>query len=186
MGQSQREETKERLIEAGKRVIFEKGFHRSRISDITQEAGLAHGTFYLYFKTKEDFLLELLSSVRRDMLSLMEKGIELLDKGRVEEGKELVFMKTFDLMVEEKELAKIFFFEAICGSERFQEFYKEGKTLFLERITQALSIMEEKNPEVKAHILLGTARHLIETAILGRSEVKELWRESLRELGLLS
>lgn len=186
MSQSQREETKEKLVKAGKRVIFKKGFHRSRISDITQEAGLAHGTFYLYFKTKEDFLLELLSSVRGEMLSLMEEGIELLSQGRVEEGKDLIFMRTFDLMVEEKELAKIFFFEAICGSENFQAFYREGKTLFLEKLTEALSLMKDKNPQVKAHILLGTARHLIETAILNQSEVKELWKESLRELGLSS
>ena len=183
MGQSA---TRERILEAGKRVIFRKGFHRSRVSDITSEAGVAHGTFYLYFKTKEDFLLDLLRSVREEMISLMDQGMELLSEGRTEEAKDLLFLRTFDLMVREKELAKIFFFEAICTSRRFQEFYRESKDIFFDKIKRSLQEIGVPNPEVKTHILLGSARHLIENLILRGQGVREIWLDILRDLGVYS
>ena len=33
---------------------FEKGYNETSISDIAKECGLAHGTFYYYFKTKDE------------------------------------------------------------------------------------------------------------------------------------
>ncbi len=184
MGQSL--STKERLTQAGKKVIYRKGYHSTRISDITSEAGLAHGTFYLYFKSKEEFLLEMLSTIRKEVLSLIERGISLLKGGKTEEGKELVFLRSFELIVKEKELAKIFFFEAICTSNSFQEFYKEGKRLFMGRLEESLRLLGIENPDLKAEIVIGTARHLVEEAILSKREVIDRWREVLRELGLFS
>lgn len=52
--------TRENLIEAAKKVISIKGFKDSSIQDITEEAGVAKGTFYTYFKTKEEIVEELL------------------------------------------------------------------------------------------------------------------------------
>lgn len=186
MGQSAIQETKDRLIEAGKKVIFLKGFHRARISDITSEAGLAHGTFYIYFKSKEEFLLKLLHSVREELLSLLRRGKEAISRGRVKEGRDLVFVKPFELMVREKELAKILFFEAICTDSKFQEFYKESKELILKETEEVLELLGVRNPEIKAHILMGTARHLVEILILTGEEVKDRWMEVLRELGVYS
>ena len=181
MGQS---DTRERLLSAGKRVIFRKGFHRSRVSDITSEAGVAHGTFYIYFRTKEDLLLELLRSVREELIGLVGKGLELVREGRHEEAKEIAFVRTFELLMEKRELAKVFFFEAVCTSERFQEFYSESKRVFTEKTVEVLKGLGVPNPETRAHVLIGTARHLIENLILGDERVMEVWREVLRELGL--
>lgn len=186
MSQSSRLETKEMLVEAGKKVIFEKGFHGARISDITSEAGLAHGTFYLYFKSKEDFLLELLLSVREQMLKLFEEGKRYIAEGDVEAGKKLVFLQSFELMVQEKELAKILFFEAICTDSKFQNFYRESKELFFQNTKEVLGLLKVDNPAIKAHMLMGTARHLIELLILTGEEVLETWREVLKELGVYS
>ncbi len=186
MGQSATQETRNRLIEAGKRVIFEKGFHRARISDITSEAGLAHGTFYIYFRSKEEFLLRLLHSVREELLSLLRRGRKAIAEGRCEEGKTLVFVRPFELMVREKELAKILFFEAICSDSKFQEFYRESKEIILKETEEVLRQLGVENPQIKAHILMGTARHLVEILILTGEEVREKWTEVLRELGVYS
>jgi AcrR family transcriptional regulator len=183
MGQSV---TRERILEAGKRVIFRRGFHGARVSDITSEAGVAHGTFYLYFRTKEEFLLELLRSVRDEILKLKEEGIALLEEGRFQEGRDLVFMRSFELMVRERELAKILFFEALCTSRVFRDFYAESKNLFLDRLRKVLELMGTEDPDLKAEILIGTARHLIEELILRDREVIGVWRRVLRELGIYS
>lgn len=186
MSQSANRETRERLIEAGKKVIFRKGFHRARVSDITAEAGLAHGTFYIYFRSKEEFLLSLLHSVREEILSLIEEGRRAISEGNLKEGKDLVFVKPFELMIREKELAKILFFEAICSDRKFQEFYKESKEILLRETREALQLLNIENSEIKAHMLMGTARHLIEILILTGEEVKARWVEVLKELGVYS
>ncbi len=49
---------KEELIRrAAIRVFARKGFHRARAEEIAEEAGVAVGTIYNYFKSKEDLLL---------------------------------------------------------------------------------------------------------------------------------
>ena len=52
-------ETKHRLITAGLDLLKSKGFDAINVEDITQKAGVAKGTFYTYFKRKEDIVLEI-------------------------------------------------------------------------------------------------------------------------------
>jgi TetR/AcrR family fatty acid metabolism transcriptional regulator len=44
------------LLEAAVRVFAAKGFHASRVGDIAEEAGVAHGLLYHYFRSKEEVL----------------------------------------------------------------------------------------------------------------------------------
>ena len=43
-----------RLLEAARRIFIEHGLDRAKVEDITREAGLSKGAFYLHFKTKDD------------------------------------------------------------------------------------------------------------------------------------
>lgn len=45
---------KEALLQTASELFSEKGFSKTTISDIVEKAGLAKGTFYLYFKDKYD------------------------------------------------------------------------------------------------------------------------------------
>jgi TetR/AcrR family fatty acid metabolism transcriptional regulator len=47
------------IIEAAIRVFARNGYYNSRVSDIAREAGIASGTIYLYFRTKEEILVTL-------------------------------------------------------------------------------------------------------------------------------
>ena len=49
----------QQIIEAAVRVFARNGYYNSRVSDIAREAGVASGTIYLYFKTKEEILVSL-------------------------------------------------------------------------------------------------------------------------------
>ncbi|CAJ0802066.1 HTH-type transcriptional regulator BetI [Ralstonia condita] len=48
------QKTRESLLRAAEKVFGEKGYYAASISEITQQAEVAMGTFYLYFKDKED------------------------------------------------------------------------------------------------------------------------------------
>ena len=49
----------QQIIDAAIRVFARSGFYNSRVSDIAREAGIASGTIYLYFKTKDEILVTL-------------------------------------------------------------------------------------------------------------------------------
>lgn len=49
----------QQIIEAAVRVFARNGYYNSRVSDIAREAGVASGTIYLYFKTKDEILVSL-------------------------------------------------------------------------------------------------------------------------------
>ena len=44
------------FLEAAVRVFARKGFHQSRVGDIAEEAGVAHGLLYHYFRSKDEVL----------------------------------------------------------------------------------------------------------------------------------
>jgi len=49
----------QQIIDAAIRVFARAGYYNSRVSDIAREAGIASGTIYLYFKTKDEILVTL-------------------------------------------------------------------------------------------------------------------------------
>lgn len=50
--------TKKKLINAARTLLKEKGLSAINVEEITKTAGVAKGTFYVYFKKKEDIILE--------------------------------------------------------------------------------------------------------------------------------
>lgn len=61
--------TRKKVIIAAKKLITEKGFENVTIQDIAAEAAVAVGTFYTYFKRKEDVV----SEIARSNFSAMER-----------------------------------------------------------------------------------------------------------------
>jgi len=59
------------LLAAAAGVFVDKGFHDSKVSDIVAAAGVAQGTFYLYFKTKADVLLQLVDDCCQDIIGTL-------------------------------------------------------------------------------------------------------------------
>ena len=48
---------REEIIAVAKKLILKKGYRSTSIEDITKEMGIAKGSFYTYFKSKDDFIL---------------------------------------------------------------------------------------------------------------------------------
>ena len=62
--------TRSRLLDAGTRVFAERGYHAARVDDIVKAARTSHGTFYLYFSSKEDLFGAIAEGVAAEMLEL--------------------------------------------------------------------------------------------------------------------
>ncbi len=52
-------ETRRKLLEAAKKLVREKGLVNTSIEEITKACGVSNGTFYTYFKRKEDVVFAL-------------------------------------------------------------------------------------------------------------------------------
>ena len=70
---AQGRETLRRLLDAGRVVFEERGFHSTRVDDIVAAARISHGTFYLYFANKEDFFKTLALDAMAEMGDLAEE-----------------------------------------------------------------------------------------------------------------
>jgi TetR/AcrR family transcriptional regulator, transcriptional repressor for nem operon len=66
-------DTRLKIIEAGARIIHEKGFNNTGIQEILKAAEVPKGSFYFYFKSKDDFGLELVDYFQALMQSRMDE-----------------------------------------------------------------------------------------------------------------
>lgn len=64
--------TRARLLSAGVTVFSRRGFHATRVDDIVKRARTSHGTFYLYFSSKEQLFEELVAEVAEEFHSLTD------------------------------------------------------------------------------------------------------------------
>lgn len=54
------QDTREKILDAGAELIHKKGYNHTGIQQILNAAGVPKGSFYFYFKSKEDFGLQLI------------------------------------------------------------------------------------------------------------------------------
>lgn len=71
---------REKLLEVGAKLVAEKGFNKISVEEITKTAGVAKGSFYTYFKRKEDLIQEInrsaTSTVMDEVISMQNVDIE--------------------------------------------------------------------------------------------------------------
>ena len=73
------EEKRRLILEAAVRVFARDGFHTSRVGDIAEEAGVAHGLLYHYFSSKDEVLQTVFRENYRELLGRFE-GVEASDE----------------------------------------------------------------------------------------------------------
>jgi AcrR family transcriptional regulator len=61
------QDSRARLLAAGRKLFVERGYHATRPQDISREAGLGHGTFYLHFADKQACFLAFVEDARAEL-----------------------------------------------------------------------------------------------------------------------
>ena len=77
-----REDKRRRLLEAAVRVFARAGYHGSRVGDIAEEAGVAHGLLYHYFDSKDDVLRSVFRETWRALIETIRSVEESGDSPR--------------------------------------------------------------------------------------------------------
>jgi TetR/AcrR family fatty acid metabolism transcriptional regulator len=111
-------EKPQQIIEAAVRVFARKGYFNSRVSDIAHEAGIAAGTIYLYFDTKEDILITMFREKMAAFVETVRKAIAQ-DDDAVAKLRRLIRLH-FQILQDNPELAEVVQVELRQGQKLFR------------------------------------------------------------------
>src|SRR6266446_2990919 len=64
------------ILEAARTVFAKKGFHDTTVDAIAEAAGVAKGTVYLYYRSKQDIYIEALRFGFASLITTLERKIE--------------------------------------------------------------------------------------------------------------
>jgi len=112
----------------------------TRVSDIVSDAGVAQGTFYNYFKSKEeifrDICNEFIDQVQKMFIERTEHMFDGDTSDEVVQNVHQVIRDLFQIYHENLDVAELLFREGIGNGGIFKEIYEGMLTLFLELIEE--------------------------------------------------
>jgi TetR/AcrR family transcriptional regulator, fatty acid metabolism regulator protein len=103
-----REGNKEKaILDASIKIIAQHGYHRAKISSIAEQAGIATGSVYLYFKNKEAILLTIFDQLWVGLTDNLRSTVKQTD---IDPSKklDLVIDHFFDIFIKNPSLASVF------------------------------------------------------------------------------
>jgi TetR/AcrR family fatty acid metabolism transcriptional regulator len=108
----------QQIIHAAVRVFARKGYYNSRVADIAREAGIAAGTIYLYFKTKDDILVTLFRDKMAEFVDALRKAIA--DEPDADSKVRRLVSSHFRMLEENSDLAEVVQVELRQGQKFFR------------------------------------------------------------------
>jgi TetR/AcrR family transcriptional regulator, fatty acid metabolism regulator protein len=110
---------RERILAAAEQIFARHGFFAARVSEIAKEAGVADGTIYLYFKSKDDLLISLFESRMKQVNDELRAAIA--DRTPVEQLR--AFIHTYlQLVSDEPAAAEVLTIELRQSSKFMKEY----------------------------------------------------------------
>jgi AcrR family transcriptional regulator len=133
----QGERTRQRLLDAAKKVFKERSYPETRVDDITREAGTSHGAFYLYFANKAEVLEALAIETAERMYGLADE-LEGMEKGEAGFEQLRNWMEHFIDNYEENSPVVVAWMSARPADERFDRLGREVLAKFAGRIAHTI------------------------------------------------
>jgi AcrR family transcriptional regulator len=147
--------TRRRLLEAAEHAFAEHGYHDASVVKITEAAGVAQGTFYLYFESKAQIFDELVVDLNRRIRHAMRIGS---DRGETRADAERHgFAAFFQFTSEHPALYRVIRQSEFVSPETLRLHYERLSEGYVAGLRQAMERgeIEEGDPEVLAWALMG-------------------------------
>jgi TetR/AcrR family transcriptional regulator, fatty acid metabolism regulator protein len=158
------------LLDAAVRVFARQGFHGSRVGDIAEEAGVAHGLLYHYFRSKDEVLATIFRENWRQLLERFH-GVEQSPETAVEQlgGVAKILLRTWR---NDPDLVRVMVRE-VARSPQLQGQIEEIREAFatIQRIVEGGQARGELRPDFDARlaswIFYGALEELLTGWVLG-------------------
>lgn len=166
---------REAILRAAIKVFAGKGYFNSKVSDIAGEAGIADGTVYLYFKSKDEILHSIFDRAMEAFISEGKRELGLIPDP-ADKLKRIARMH-LERLGADRDLAIVFQVE-LRGSTKFmQEFSAAGFAEYLDIIMHAIAegqrsgvFTSDIKPVVCAKILYGALDEMVTNWILSKKQ----------------
>jgi TetR/AcrR family transcriptional regulator, fatty acid metabolism regulator protein len=166
---------RERILAAAERIFARHGFFAARVSEIAKEAGVADGTIYLYFKSKDDLLISLFESRMKQVNEALRAAIA----GRAPVEQLHAFIRTYlQLVADEPAAAEVLTIELRQSSKFMKEYENPEFVDFLRMLGgiiaegQARGELDAKIPShIAARMIFGIVDELALAWVLARQPV---------------
>ena len=147
--------TRRRLLDAAEECFADTGYHEASVVKITEAAGVAQGTFYLYFASKRDIFDELVRDLNRRVRHAMK---EASAQGATRREAELLgFQAYFRFTAEHTALYRIIRQAEFVSPEMLRYHYDKLAEGYVEGLQAAKEDGDagDIDPEVVAWALMG-------------------------------
>ena len=135
--QQQAAATQEQLLAAARDVFGERGYQAATVGAITSRANTAHGTFYLYFRNKQDAYAAVMASVTDELYRQAELRSPALDARAALEASIHGFLEVF---VEHRRLWRSLL-EASFTNPEIETVWLSLRERFVDRIERDLRVL---------------------------------------------
>lgn len=165
------------ILRAAINVFARNGYFNSKVADIAREAGVADGTVYLYFKSKEEILHSIFDRSVEEALDAARERVKSIDDPR--EKLRQIALLHLERLGADRDLAVVFQVE-LRGSTKFmEEFSAAGFAEYLALIRSTFEegqraglFRAELNARVVAKILFGALDEMATNWILSKRRYK--------------
>ncbi|HEY1811270.1 MAG TPA: TetR/AcrR family transcriptional regulator [Kofleriaceae bacterium] len=166
-----KKERRKQILDAAKHVFAEAGYHGASIHAIIERAGIARGTFYLYFESKSAVFSSILDQATTDLRRHMHR-IEV-DNPKIPPQLQLraQVIDALEYVVQDRPLAMLLLSAGHTpdaeAAERLDQFFAEVRDLLRRAFEsgQEIKLLRKVQPELLAAAMLGMIRGVVELII---------------------
>jgi TetR/AcrR family fatty acid metabolism transcriptional regulator len=174
---------RERILDAAVRVFAKKGFHATRVSEVAKAAGVADGTIYLYFKSKDQLLVSLFEDRVERLLTFLQNELPAT-VGASEKLRRIIELQ-LGLLEGERDLAEVITVILRQSTKLMKEYAAPKFTAYLDAIARVVAdgqasgeLRGDVSPHLAARAIFGALDAITMTWALGRAEPGGLSRAS--------
>src|SRR5436853_789748 len=154
--------TKRKIFDAATKIVGKYGYAEASVARITEEAGVAQGTFYNHFESRQELLDQLLPKIGIDMVRFIRDRTGTGHAARQEIER---FAAFFDFIREVPEFLRILNeaeFFAPAGYQKHLDNVATAYVRILQRAREAGAIVDYSDEEFEAivHMLMGARGYL--------------------------
>jgi TetR/AcrR family fatty acid metabolism transcriptional regulator len=167
----------QQIIDAAVRVFARNGYYNSRVSDIAREAGIASGTIYLYFKTKDEILVTLFREKMAAWVAHVREAIKD-EPDPVAKIRRLVALH-FSVLEKDPALAEVVQVELRQGHKFFRGASAHEVSAYFELIAtvleegQAAGVFRDDVPvKLATKVLFGAMDQMATSWVLGKRKYR--------------
>lgn len=152
--------TRQKLLAAAEKVFGESGYFQASIVDITKEASVAQGTFYIYFPSKYDIFGELIKQMSKDLRSKIK--VEIGGVKDYEEVLRIGFKTFFAWVKEHRNLYSIVQQALLVDETLYRSYYQRLAEGYIRELKEAIKndYLLDFDPEAIAYCLMGISQFI--------------------------